>query len=86
MDRTLSKFLKAMYSARIVAAFVLLALVSLSFAAAGAKAGCAVPLTTVKFPPPHRLASRLSSPPSQPRRRTMIGTISIRTQSLACGT
>ena len=50
MDRTLSKFLKAMYSARIVAAFVLLALVSLSFAAAGAKAGCAVPLTTVKLP------------------------------------
>jgi hypothetical protein len=50
MNRTLSKFLKAMYSARIVAAFVLLALISLSFAATGANAGCAVPLTNAKLP------------------------------------
>ena len=50
MDCTLSKFLKALYSARLAAVFVLFALVSLSFAATGAKAGCAVPLTNAKLP------------------------------------
>jgi hypothetical protein len=46
MDRTLSKILKA----RLAAAFVLFALFSLSFAATGANAGCAVPLTDAKLP------------------------------------
>jgi hypothetical protein len=46
MNRTWNKILKA----RLAAAFVLFALVSLSFAATGANAGCAVPLTNAKFP------------------------------------
>jgi hypothetical protein len=56
MNRTLSKILKA----RLAAAFVLVALVSLSFAATGANAGCAVPLTNAKLP---AAAANAANPP-----------------------
>jgi hypothetical protein len=50
MNRALNKFLRVLCAARVVAAVVLFVLVSLSFAAIGANAGCAVPLTNGKLP------------------------------------